>query len=55
MLLSELSSLKSGSCVYEGAENSVMFMEDVNVMKSRITKKQALLKKKCTKSDALAF
>ena len=32
-----------------------MFMEDVNVMKSRITKKQALLRKKCTKSDALAF
>jgi len=56
VLLSELSSLKSGAKVYEGSANSVLFMTDCSTTKSRLKKeKSSLSKKTLDHSDALAF
>jgi len=56
VLLSELSSLKSGAAVYEGSANSVLFLAESAATKSRLLKeKSSLIKKTSDHSNALAF
>jgi len=56
VLLSELGSLKSGSNIYRGSKNSVLFLADVSSTKADLKKEKNALKKKCgTSSDILSF
>lgn len=55
VLLSELSSLRNGSRVYEGPTNSVLFTGDATSLKSKLKKEKAFLKKISPSSSALSF
>jgi len=55
VLLSELSSLPNNSKVYEGSQNTVLFIEDATSMKSKLKKEKSSLAKKAINSSSLAF
>jgi len=56
VLLSELESLKSGSNIYRGSGDSVLFLADLSSTKADLKKEKNVLKKKCgISSDILSF
>ena len=55
VLLSELSSLKNVSQVYEGSPSTVLFTKDATSMKSQLKKEKSSLVKKSPNSASLAF
>jgi len=59
VLLSELSSLRPGTSLYQGGENRVLFSADLSQVKSQLKKEQSSLRKKIekekTSSEALSF
>ena len=55
VLLSELSSLKNISQVYEGSPSTVLFSKDVISVKSQLKKEKSSLAKKATNTASLAF
>jgi len=59
VLLSELSSVRPGSSLYQGGENRVLFSADLSQVKSQLKKEQNSLRKKIEKekqsSEALSF
>ena len=55
VLMSELSSLKNVSQVYEGSPSTVLFTKDATSMKSQLKKEKSSLVKKSPNSASLAF
>ena len=59
VLLSELSSVRPGTSLYQGGENRVLFSADLSQVKSQLKKEQNSLRKKIekekTSSEALTF
>lgn len=59
VLLSELSSVRPGTSLYQGGENRVLFSANLSQVKSQLKKEQNSLRKKIekekTSSEALSF